>query len=186
VGPDNGLLIPAAEALGGLKEAWLIDEDRLRSRAGLAGGTVSATFHGRDIFAPAAALLAASVPVADIARPYALHTLVRLEPAVVDITPAGIVAEVVEIDRFGNVGLAAHFDDWAFASTSVTVEVIGEDLPDWNAHVVQTFGQLGSGELGVYRDSWGHLALALNGASAAQLLSVDRGTMIRISPQGAE
>ena len=60
-GPDNGLLPAAADALGGLSGAWLLDRDKVRSAAGLPGGRVSSTFHGRDLFAPAAALLSRGV-----------------------------------------------------------------------------------------------------------------------------
>jgi S-adenosyl-L-methionine hydrolase (adenosine-forming) len=185
VGPDNGLLIPAADALGGLREAWLLEPDRLRKRAGLPGSEVSPTFHGRDVFAPAAALLSSGVAPVELGRAYDPAALVRPKQAAFEIVSEGFLAEVVEVDRFGNVGLAARFDDCPFPAASVRVEVDGEDLPVWNARVVQTFGQLQSGELGVYRDSWGKVALALNGASAAQLLSVERGMMIRISGREA-
>jgi hypothetical protein len=185
VGPDNGLLIPAADALGGLREAWLLEPDRLRNRAGLPEAEISPTFHGRDIFAPAAALITAGASLAELGRPFDVAALVRPKKAAFETIPRGFLAEVVEVDRFGNVGLAARFDDCPFQASSVRVEVEGEDLPDWDARVVQTYGQLQSGELGVYRDSWGQVALALNGASAAQLLSVDRGMLIRISARDA-
>jgi S-adenosylmethionine hydrolase len=185
VGPDNGLLIPAADSLGGLREAWLLEPDRLRSRAGLPMAEVSPTFHGRDVFAPAAALLADGASLAELGRPFDTAALVRPTGAAFETLPQGFLAEVVEVDRFGNVGLAARFDECPFPAASVRVVVEGEELPDWNAKVVHTFGQLLSGELGVYRDSWGHVALALNGASAAELLSVGRGMMIRISAREA-
>ena len=180
VGPDNGLLIPGAEALGGLTEAWLVEPDRVRRRAGLPETGVSPTFHGRDIFAPTAALLAIGVPTSELGRPFDVTALARPRKPFFETTPQGLTAEVIEIDRFGNVGLSARFDDCVFPRTSVKVEVVGEDLPVWNARVVDTFGRLLSGELGVYRDSWGQVALALNGASAAQLLSLNIGMMIRI------
>jgi S-adenosyl-L-methionine hydrolase (adenosine-forming) len=180
VGPDNGLLVPGAEALGGLMEAWLLEPDRVRKRAGLPETGVSHTFHGRDIFAPAAALLALGVPASAIGRPFDITALERPRKTVFEATPHSLTAEVIEIDRFGNVGLSARFDDCVFPTTSVRVELVGEDLPVWNARVVDTFGRLLSGELGVYRDSWGQVALALNGASAAQLLSLSIGRIIRI------
>jgi len=61
------------------------------------------------------------------------------------------------------------------------VEVLGEHLPEWTARVVRTYGELGSGELGVFCDSWGQVALALKSASAAQLLSLSRGMMVRLT-----
>ncbi len=185
VGPDNGLLILAAAALGGLREAWLLEPGRLRHRAGLPDERVSPTFHGRDIFAPAAALLATGVSLGELARPFDAGTLVRLREATFETVAGGLRAEVVEVDRFGNIGLAAIFDDCRLPSASVRVETEDEDLPAWDARVVQTFGQLLSGELGVYRDSWGQVALALNGASAAELLAVGREMIIQISARDA-
>ena len=65
------------------------------------------------------------------------------------------------------------------------VEIEGEGLPEWTARVVQTYGDLQPGELGLLRDSWGQVALALNGASAAELLSVRRGMTVRLArPSG--
>ncbi|MFH0917431.1 MAG: SAM-dependent chlorinase/fluorinase [bacterium] len=181
VGPDNGLLPPAAEALGGLTEVWLLDPDRVRKRAGLPSGGVSSTFHGRDVFAPAAALFSAAVDPADYGTPVDPATLVRLPPPTWQVTPQGAVAEVIEIDRFGNVGLALRFDDFLPTEETLKVDVEGEGLPEWSARVVQTYGELRPGELGVVCDSWGQVALALNAASAAQLLSVGRGMIVRLT-----
>jgi S-adenosylmethionine hydrolase len=183
VGPDNGLLVPAAESLGGIEQAWLIDIEGVRQSADLGNNKVSATFHGRDVFAPTAALLATGTPADVIGVPVDHQALVRLGSPISEITASGVVAQVIEVDRFGNVGLAVNFDDCTLQSARVVVDVVGESLPEWEARVVETFGQLGSGELGVYRDSWGQLALALNGASAAQLLSVSRGSLVRIRCQ---
>ncbi|HLA82820.1 MAG TPA: SAM-dependent chlorinase/fluorinase [Thermoleophilia bacterium] len=183
VGPDNGLLIPAIDALGGLREAWLLQPGRLRARAALPPGQISSTFHARDVFAPAAALVSAGTPMTDLGVPLDAATLVRVAATAFEANAEGLLAEVLEVDRFGNVGLSARFDDCPIPTASVTIEVVGEGLPDWNARVVRTFGELGSGELGVYRDAWGQVALALNGASAAELLAVDRGMVIRITPR---
>lgn len=180
VGPDNGLLLPAVEALGGLESTWLLEPEPLRARAGLTTTGISSTFHGRDVFAPAAALLAAGIDPSEFARPADPASLVRLPEPTWYRTPQGVIADVVEVDRFGNVGLAVRFDDLESGGSSLLVEVEGESLPEWNAILVQTFGQLKPGELGVLRDSWGHVSLALNGASAAELLSVERGMRIRI------
>lgn len=185
VGPDNGLLPPAADALGGLSGAWMLDPARVRSRARLSCGHVSSTFHGRDLFAPAAALLSTGVDAAEYGTTVDPAGLVRLPPAIWKLTPQGARAEVIEIDRFGNVGLALRFDDLFPREGTLSVDVEGEALPEWSARVVQTFGELRTGELGVFRDSWGQVALALNAASAAQLLSVERGMIVRLTRAAA-
>lgn len=193
VGPDNGLLLDAAGALGGLKSAWLLDPARVRHQAGLPDGEVSFTFHGRDVFAPAAALLATAVDPSSLGSAIDPAGLARLAPPFAEVSGDGAVAEIIEIDRFGNAGLALRFALLAPQEGDFAVEVVGEDLPDWNARVVKTYGELRAGELGIFCDSWGQVALALNGASAAELLSIERGTRLRLTralsshgPQGTE
>jgi S-adenosylmethionine hydrolase len=181
VGPDNGLLLPAADALGGLDASWCLDVALVRARAGLPADEVSFTFHGRDIFAPAAALVAVAADPASLGSPVDPAGLIRLTPPTATPTDDGAVAQVIEVDRFGNVGLALRFADLAPQEGSFLVEVVGEDLPEWTARVVRTYGELGSGELGVFRDSWGQVALALKSASAAQLLSLDCGMKVRLT-----
>jgi S-adenosylmethionine hydrolase len=186
VGPDNGLLVEAAIDLGELKHAWSLDPDLVREQSGPPATPLSATFHGRDLFAPAAALLARSVPVSAFARAVDPATLVRIAPPHLDLAlPGQVVAEVVEVDRFGNVGLALRFDQFEAlvvpeAGRRFQVDLPGEDLPVWEARLVRTFSDLHPGELGVYCDSWGQVALALNGASAAELLAVRCGTLVRL------
>jgi S-adenosylmethionine hydrolase len=188
VGPDNGLLLPAAEALGGLSTAWCLDASLVRTKAGLAAAQVSSTFHGRDVFAPAAALLSGETGPPAIASPIDPAALVRLVPAFNEVTPEEAVSQVIEIDRFGNVGLALRFADLVpregqevGQEARFLVEIVGEDVPEWTARVVRTFAELGSGELGVYRDSWDQVALAVKAASAAELLSLTRGMKVRLT-----
>ncbi len=180
VGPDNGLLVDAADALAGLHSAWLLDQGRVRDEAGLDKGGVSATFHGRDVFAPAAALLARATPPSALGVPLDPSTLVRLARPRATVSREEAVAEVIEVDRFGNVGLAIRFEDFQPTRTLYAVDLPGEDLPAWDARLVRTYGDLRPGELGVFCDSWGQVALAVNGASAAELLSVQRGRMVRL------
>jgi hypothetical protein len=180
VGPDNGLLVDAADALAGLHSAWLLDQSRVRDDAGLDKGGVSATFHGRDVFAPAAALLARATPPSALGVPLDPSTLVRLARPRATVSREEAVAEVIEVDRFGNVGLAIRFEDFQPTRTLYAVDLPGEDLPAWDARLVRTYADLRPGELGVFCDSWGQVALAVNGASAAELLSVQRGRMVRL------
>jgi S-adenosylmethionine hydrolase len=181
VGPDNGLLLSAADALGGLNSAWLLDPSLVRAKAGLPATPISSTFHGRDVFAPTAALLAADNDPSPLGSPVDPAALVRLAPPLAETTPEGALAEVIEVDRFGNVGLALRFDDLAPKTAFFLVEIVGESLPEWTARTVFTYGELKSGELGVFRDSWGQVALALKSASAAQLLAIARGMRVRLT-----
>jgi S-adenosylmethionine hydrolase len=166
VGPDNGLLPPAAEALGGLRTAYELTEPRLRLPS------VSATFHGRDVFAPAAAHLTLGVPPADFGAE--MTDLVRLPAPLVVVEAGAMSAEVLTVDRFGNVQLAATPDDLADAGISGTAYVHGDrsapgghTIHNGLVTVGRTFGDVPPDEPVLYGDSAGRLALAVNGGSAA-------------------
>jgi S-adenosyl-L-methionine hydrolase (adenosine-forming) len=162
VGPDNGLLVPAAEALGGVRAAYHLTEPAYRL------SRVSATFHGRDIFAPAAAHLAAGVAPENFGAPVDVTTLVRLPQPQTFVEQGKLVTEVFSIDSFGNVQLAATGADLdaagATPGTSAHVNLGGRSV---NAVVTRTFGDAGPDAFVVYVDSAGRVALAVNGGSAA-------------------
>ncbi len=182
VGPDNGLLVDAAHALGGVAAAWELDPGRVRSCAALPGRQVSTTFDGRDLFAPAAALLTAEVEPAAIADTFGVASLVRLQSTPALKAGNAVSASVIEIDRFGNVGLGLAFAELPPAEGRFGVGVMGDGLPEWIARVVSAYADLDPGELGLIRDSWGQAALTLNGASAAEFLSVKPGTIVILAP----
>ena len=186
VGPDNGLLIAAATALGGSTAAWALDIGEVRARTGLPPESVSSTFHGRDLFSPASALFASGADPGSLGRPLDLAGLVDIAPIHAESTDEGVSAPVIEVDRFGNVGLGVQFALMPHAGDGLggafVVAVAGEGAPEWTARLVQTYGDLAAGELGLIRDSWGQAALALNGASAAELLGVRRGVMVTLTP----
>jgi S-adenosylmethionine hydrolase len=162
VGPDNGLLVPAAEALGGIRAAHELRAEEFRL------STVSATFHGRDVFAPAAAYLARGVPIDELGPAVDPATLVRFpEPSTI-AERGRITTEVLGVDTFGNIQLAAdgsHVDSaGARRGTAVLVHLGGRTVP---AALSGTFGDVGDGQTVVYLDSAGRLAIAVNGGSAA-------------------
>src|SRR5947209_15298556 len=99
VGPDNGLLSLAAIKGGGVIEAVDIAHSKFRLEP------VSATFHGRDIFAPVAARPAAGTPLAEAGQPCDPEGLVRLSLPEPELTDGVVVAHALYVDRFGNVGL---------------------------------------------------------------------------------
>ena len=169
VGPDNGLLIWAAEALGGIEAAHeLANRDWML-------GEVSHTFHGRDIFAPAAARLAAGAAPADAGPPVAPATLVRLPDPVVSVGDGWIEAEVLTVDRFGNVQLAAEGSALSGLGPELTVNGAVR------ARRGVTFADVRAGELLVFEDSAGHVAVAVNNGRAVVVLSVRTGDMVRIA-----
>jgi S-adenosyl-L-methionine hydrolase (adenosine-forming) len=176
VGPDNGLLWPAALAGGGV-EATV---DLAGSRFALA--PVSATFHGRDVFAPVAAALAGGAALEDAGSAIDPGSLVALEPLLPVVEAHAVRARVAAIDGFGNLELAAGFTDLVAAEIAgrdqVLVEAAGRPLP---AHCGRTFSDVAAGELLLYEDSNGVLALAVSCGSAARRLAVATGDELRIS-----
>lgn len=172
VGPDNGLLSLCFDAVGGVVEAVDI------GRSPFALEPVSATFHGRDIFAPVAGRLAGGVSLGEVGEPCDPEGLVRLEmprPSVVD---GVLVAHATYLDRFGNVQLDAE----ALAlqpGESVAISVRGES---WPGVYGRTFGDAPVGDLIVYEDSDGRLAVAVNQGSAVERLGISVGDELRIAP----
>ncbi|TDC80388.1 hypothetical protein E1193_17535 [Micromonospora sp. KC606] len=171
VGPDNGLLLPAAAELGGVSAAveltnpaWLAPE-------------VSPTFHGRDVFAPVAARLALGAPPAEAGPAVDPATLVRLPEPALRREVDGFAAEVLTVDHFGNVQLAAGAD--------LLDALPDEPRVDGRPAVRgRTFGDAPDGALVLCVDSAGLLALAVNGGRAVDLLGVAPGDLIRVTGTG--
>lgn len=180
LGPDNGLLLSAAAALGGLTGASTLDPARVRRLAGLSEDA-SRTFHGRDVFAPAAALLARGETVERLAETADRDTLVALPAPLLSIEPGLVRAEVIEVDGFGNVGLSLPMTQLPFRDETLAVEIEEEMESPWQARPVGTFAELPDGELGLMGDSWGQTSLILNGASAAELLGTVPGDVVRLT-----
>jgi S-adenosylmethionine hydrolase len=177
-GPDNGLLSLAADALGGATRAVAIDPGRIAS------GSVSATFHGRDVFAPAAAMLAAGASLEDLGAAIDPSSLERLaiEPALVE--PGRLEARVLGVDRFGNVRLSARTGDLVESGLEDVPLWVRGSAGEWSARRVRTFGDLGEDELGLLEDSAGWLAVVRNGSRAANLLDVVPYDRVILSAEG--
>jgi S-adenosylmethionine hydrolase len=178
VGPDNGLLTLAAGRFGGVVEAVEISSSPWRLEP------VSATFHGRDLFAPVAARLAAGEPLADAGPPLDPEGLVRLELTSARREADGtLVARAVLADGYGNVELdAAHTDldgSGLRLGRRLTVETASgvRDVP-----FARTFADVTLGEALLYEDPSGSLALAVNGGSAAAELGLAPGDEVRLRP----
>ena len=176
IGPDNGLLSWAVTASGGAVRAFSLTNRELWL------ATVTATFHGRDIFMPVAAHLAggteltatgAEIDVADLVTLPAPETLIR--DSVAD-------AEVLTVDRFGNVQLTIT----ASAAAQIGLK------PGTTVHIRcgrhrlavpyrDMFGAVAPGELVAYSDSAGRVAIAVNSGDAAQRLGLRPGARVSIA-----
>jgi S-adenosylmethionine hydrolase len=175
VGPDNGLLLPAADQLGGVREAHELANPEY------ALDSVSRTFHGRDLFAPAAAHLALGVPLAELGPPIDPQGLVRLDVPAPEIGQNRIRAVVLYVDHFGNIQLnlkREHLDK-AGVEPGVTVE-LELALDRYYATAARTFADARPGDIILYEDSYGNIAIAINGGSAAALFGAGASQEVRI------
>jgi S-adenosyl-L-methionine hydrolase (adenosine-forming) len=178
VGPDNGLLSLAWERSGGVDLA--VDVTRSPHRL----EPVSATFHGRDLFAPVAAHLAAGAEPADAGEP--------LDPAELEVIELpqprregdALVAHALLVDRFGNAGLNVSHDDLAGSGLRlggrVELEAGGERFL---ATYARTFADVQAGELLVYEDAYRTLAVAINRGDAAATLGLRPDSEMLLRPR---
>ena len=199
VGPDNGLLLPAAERLGGIADARL-----LQNRDWMLPAT-SATFHGRDIFAPIAAHIAVGASFDEVGATVDPGSLVRLDLPEPEAQPGRLATGVVYVDSFGNLRLAGGLADLETALG--TVEPGTALLVDYSAARGgfdalaasetggarsrrgdrwerltwrRTFGEASPGDLLAYEDSSGNIAIAVSNGSATTRLGAGTGARIGI------
>ena len=185
IGPDNGLLLPAAERLGGVVDARLLTSTAHRLPV------VSSSFHGRDIFAPAAAHLAIGVPLAALGPEIAAAGLVRLPWPLPEVRDGEMVAAVIYVDTFGNVKLGAEAGDLRRALGGPSWgAILRLTRPGQRAVIhatwAETFGRVAAGAALVYEDSYGRLCLAVNqgDAGAAFGLHEDDRLTIQLEQPG--
>jgi S-adenosyl-L-methionine hydrolase (adenosine-forming) len=177
VGPDNGLLSLAIGLCGGAAEAVDI------GRSPFALRPVSATFHGRDVFAPVAARIAAGARVAEAGDPCDPHELVILQLPRPELADGVLVAHAIYVDGFGNVQLdveGGEIERLGLAlGQAVEVDVAGVGAVQ--GRYVRAFGDAGAGELLLYEDSYRRLAVAVNRGSAADRLRLAVDDELRIA-----
>ena len=149
VGPDNGLLLPAVDRLGGVAAAHEL------TNPDYALPSVSRTFHGRDLFAPAAAHLALGVPLERLGPPVDPEALVRVELPAPEVDAQRIAASVFDVDRFGNIQLNLTREHLARGGvspgTQVEIEYHGER---YFAVAARTFADARLGDLILYEDAY--------------------------------
>jgi len=178
VGPDNGLLSLAWRRFGGVSEA--VDVTRSPHRL----EPVSATFHGRDLFAPVAAHLAAGAPLADAGELVDADGLVGLELPQARREDGGLAGHVLTLDTYGNAALNVEHSDLAgtgiVLGRELELEVRGERFL---ATFAQTFADVPNGGLLVYEDAYRTLAIAINRGDAAATLGLAPDTEVRMRPR---
>ncbi len=173
VGPDNGLLMPAAERFGGVAEAVDIGRSALRLQP------LSASFHGRDVFAPVAAALAAGAALADVGSPLDPAGLVALELPRARSAGEGLLAHALQTDRYGNISLDADHAQLAGSGLRLGRPVL---VNGRHALYARTFADVPAGGLLLYEDGYRALALAVNRGSALDELGLALGDEVLIAP----
>jgi S-adenosyl-L-methionine hydrolase (adenosine-forming) len=175
VGPDNGLLVPAAERAG-------IEAAHELANPEYALESISRTFHGRDLFAPAAAHLVRGVDLADLGPPVDPDALVRLDLPEPEVRPERIVATVLYVDAFGNIALNVtreHATEVGVVpGTQVELELGGERF---YAIAARTFADARPGDVMLYEDSYRNMSVAISNGNAAEMLHARPGQTLRIN-----
>ena len=180
IGPDNGLLSWAVAASGGPARAFLLTNRQLWL------ASVTATFHGRDIFMPVAAHLAGGAELAAAGQEIDVEDLVTLPAPERRIRDSVAEGEVLTVDRFGNIQLTITAADAA----QIGLNPGGTAHIRWDRHRLtvayrEMFGAVPPGELVAYADSAGLVAIAVNGGNAAQRLVLAPGAQVSVAADPA-
>jgi hypothetical protein len=181
IGPDNGLLVPPADALGGVDEARELANRELWLPA------TTSTFHGRDIFAPVAARLAnGDASFEQVGPTIQADALTRLPEPQATIAEGAIETVVTYVDSFGNVRLAGGAEELRAAfgnieeGAALAVEFGGPAPLVEPTRFGSTFGTVPVGASVVYVDSLGNLAMADNQGNLAARLGIGDDRPVRI------
>jgi S-adenosyl-L-methionine hydrolase (adenosine-forming) len=175
VGPDNGLLVPAAERAGGIEAAYEITNRRYALDA------VSATFHARDVFSPAAAHLSLGLDPAELGTALGTDGVVRLEIPQPEIGERRIRATCLYVDRFGNIQLnldAKQVEPLGITpGRKIEVELA---MDRFYASAARTFADARPGDIILYEDAYRNIALAISRGNAAETFGVRAGMEVRL------
>ena len=177
VGPDNGLLWPAAHDCGGVVAAVDIAQSTHRLEP------VSATFHGRDLFSPVAAHLALGAALEEAGLPIDPGSLEQLELPAPEISEERIRTRVLTVDRFGNLQLNLRAADMRAAGfePGERLEVLSRRRTGEAVYAL-TFGDVGAGQAVIIEDSSGRMAIAVTPGRAAGALGVGADAELMLQP----
>ena len=175
VGPDNGLLAPTVALVGGADRAVSLTETNYQLPA------PGPTFAGRDIFGPAAAHIASGVDLSELGDEVEVSSLM---PGLMPITSKendGFHAEVLWVDQYGNAQINLDPTELEIKENEINHFEIKTGGLTRIAKKVETFEELGAGELGLTIDSYGLVALVIGRGSAAEEMKISTGNQVIIS-----
>jgi S-adenosyl-L-methionine hydrolase (adenosine-forming) len=176
VGPDNGVLSPAVAMVGGADLVVSIENPEMRIPA------AGETFHGRDVFGPAAALLASGeASLEDCGPVVPPQDVTPLLLPLPEVEPGSVTGTAWWIDRFGNTQTNVSPEEMALAGISeeatVTVRV---GSSEYEVPWTRTYGEVDEGDLLLHVDGSGLIALAVRGGSAAEALRLSEGQKVTL------
>ena len=176
VGPDNGLMSWALQACGGATSAYEITNADFFRRP------ISPTFHGRDVFSPVAAHLCLGRDPSELGPALDLDRLIILPEPTSLVSEGQVEGEVVSVDRFGNIQLSITAGDLAFLGMRAGLSVgVGIGRRSLSMPFRESFSAVPPGDLVIFTDAAGLIAIAVNSGDAAQQLALPPGARVRIS-----
>lgn len=177
VGPDNGLLPRAIDALGGAAEAVDISESPFRLEP------ASATFHGRDLFSPVAAQLALGADLSEAGEPFDPELLERQPISRPRLEQHRAFAHADRIDGFGNIALDLTPNDLVGHPLAGAGRVsVGSRTRRRTAVRARAFEEAAEGAFVFYEDSSGRMSVAVNRGSASEVLDIRAGDVLELEP----
>jgi len=175
VGPDNGVLIPAAKRLGGIVKAVDITNEKYMRLP------VSPVFHGRDIFAPAAAWLSMGIGIDEFGPEIPPEKLVKPPYEEAEITNLQIKAKVIHVNKFGSVSVNILFDDFSKTGIKygdeIVIELISGKIV---AKFMRTFGEVAKKEIVALPDDFGRIEIAVSQGNFSRRFKVKLEDQINI------
>ncbi len=168
IGPDNGIFTTILQS-NHLQECYRIHQSAI-------GNSISSTFHGRDIMAPAAGKLAAGISLADLGEEIDKGRCVLLRPPFVQLSEKEIVGEIVGIDHFGNITTSIRTEHLSFPPEHVVIEIGGVSIKG----IKSAYAEVENQSLLALIDSKGNVEVAKNHGNAAEHLGCTTGDRIHL------
>ena len=158
IGPDNGVLLPAAHALGGIKKVISIENKKYMRPE------VSPLFHGRDIFAPAAAYLSTGIAIEQLGVELAKECLIAAPYHEAHIKDQTVYANIIQINKFGSCHLNIRHKQWDSFGFELGQQVYlsSEKIEKFSVTFGRTFGDVAQGKDVILRDDYGRIEIAIN------------------------
>lgn len=158
IGPDNGVLVPATRFLGGIRKVVEITNKKYMRKP------VSPVFHGRDIFAPAAAYLSKGVKIEEFGKKLQTKDLVKAPYDEAKVQGNVIKAKIISVNKFGSCHLNIMHDEWDKFGVKVNdkVNIILQDKAILKINFATTFGDVEKGKPLIFKDDYGRMEIAIN------------------------